>query len=142
MLYAIRETDVKEITFDEVTFYIKALPYSVKKDLMYQSMMEFSDGTQRSNQLKVLTEAIKYGVSGWKGLMYEDGESVEPIFTQCPTYKVSMLSQESFELLYRSSIFYGLASMCLDNTIIPKHIKESTEKRKSNRKELEDLKKK
>lgn len=142
MLYAIRETDVKEVLFEGVTFMIKPLPYRVKRDIINETALMTIDRTKVIDLSELAVRAVKHGVTGWKDLRFEDGEVVEPALVDCPDYKIKCLSQDSIELLYRTSIFDNLSSLCLDNTRIEDHIKETAKKRKSSRKQLEDLKKK
>ena len=142
MLYAIRETDVKEVVFDDVTFFIKPLPYKVKRDIINETALMTFDRTKVIDLSELAVRAVKYGISGWKGLMYEDGKGAEFKLTDCQEYKVKCLDQDSIELLYRTSVFDSLSSLCLDNTRIEQHVKDSIKKRKSSKKPLEDIKKK
>lgn len=126
-LVAVRPTDVKSVDYKDsgVVFEIRPLPLKVKKAIMNEQAKLAYNNHKLVDIAGMALNAVKYGCAGWTGLNYSDGKEAKAEFETCKEYKVECLTEDSLDLLYRTSAFDDLAVMCKEPSSVEGYIKES-----------------
>ncbi len=131
-LYAIRDTDLIEVPYEDsgVIFKVKPLPFKVKRDLIHRATVsQKSEDVVDTSEVAIM--AVKYGCCGWSGFKARDGVEVIAKLEQCPDYEVECLAEESLNMLYRSSAFGTIVEAITNPSDIDEFIEKGKKKKAS-----------
>ena len=120
-IVAISDGDIISFEYGEIIWKIAPLPFGIKKQLTKRSAEAVSKKDGVADLVDVALDAIRYGLKGWEGLRFSNGEDVKFSLTKDKA-GYERLDEKSIEILYKTSAFDKLASYCLQPDAIPEYM--------------------
>ncbi len=126
IVFALAEDDTIDFKYGGVKWKIAPLPFIIKKRLTKESSVALNNSDKVSDLIDVAMDAVKYGLKGWDGLRYSNGE-----VAQCVLMKdkngIECLDPKCIEMIYRTSAFDTLSKYCLSPNSISDDLKDEVE---------------